>query len=157
MNLGGALNPTANLAAIKQDENLKIWTPRGMVDPKLRAAQRVVEQYDPNLMLARHEGTGDWCVFLTEKASPFGLPFPVIGLGPELPPPDEIEKRLMQADTARRGREILDQLERKNAAIKADREARMDDASGIAAEALEWGFRKQGAHPSPRIFVPRSL
>lgn len=128
-----------------------------MVDPKLRAAQRVVERYDEKLMLARHEGTGDWCVFLTEKASPFGLPYPVIGLGTELPPPEEIERRLIMADTARRGHEILRHLEQENAKIEAAKLAKVDEASGIAAEALEWGFRKQDAHPNPRIFVPRSV
>ena len=145
------------LLQAKRDPEPRIWTPGGMVDPEIRAAERVVTQYDERLMLARHELTGDWVVWLKPRANPFGnAPYPVVGLGSSLPAPAEIEHRLKRADTARRGDEILREMDEANARLKAERNRAADEGSGIAAEALEWGFRKEGAHPSPRIFVPRS-
>lgn len=144
--------------ALRADQAPRIWTPTGMVDRELRKAQRVVEQYDERLMLARHEGTGDWCVWLKPKANPFGdLPYPVIGLGPTLPSPEEIERQIVKADAARRGDEILREINAANDKLRAEKERAADDASGQGAEALEWGFRKMSAHPTPRIFVPRSV
>jgi hypothetical protein len=145
----------SDLIAVKQAPELRLWTPQGVVDPTTSRAKRVVEQYDERLMLARHEGTGDWCVWL--KKGPFGgEPFPVVGLGKELPDPETLERRLMQADTARHRDKILRDMNANNERIRAAEREAADQASGIAAEALEWGFRKEGAHPSPRIFVPRN-
>jgi hypothetical protein len=133
----------------------RLWVPgHGVVEAGIGRASRVVEDYDERLMLARHEVTGDWCVFL--KKGPFGEPYPVIGLGRELPSNDEIHERLLAADTARRGEQILREMNAHNARLKAPIDDAADTATGIGAEALEWGFRKQGAHPSPRIFVPRT-
>ena len=140
---------------VKAAPETRLWIPgHGLVEAGIARASKAVEQYDERLMLARHEVTGDWCVFL--KKGPFGEPFPVIGLGRDLPSPEQITERLQAADTARRGEKILREMNAHNARLKAPIDDAADTASGIGAEALEWGFRKQGAHPIPRIFVPRS-
>ena len=91
------------------------------------------------------------------KKGPFGEPFPVIGLGPDLPSNEEIRSKLERADTARRGEQILREMNAHNAKIKEPTDKAADEATGLGAEALEWGFRFQGVHPSPRIFVPRGV
>lgn len=146
------------LIRVKLEPDLKIWTPTGMVDPRTRAAERAVKEYDSNLFLARHEVTGDWCAFMSHN--PFTgehAPFPVVGFGRELPSADDVREALTRADTARHGQRILDEANRTNDALQEPGRRAADDAAGITAEALEWGHRKLGSHPSPRIFVPRSV
>lgn len=129
-----------------------------MVGHEIRAAEEMVRLYDERLMLARHEMTGDWVIWLKPRANPFGdAPYPVIGLGPDLPAPAEIEQRLRRADAARRGDEILREINQANDEIQRENKRASDEATGIAAEALEWGYRKMDAHPSPRIFVPKGV
>lgn len=142
-----------SLVRVKSAPELRLYVPgQGMLSVAESRAKRAVEEYDERLMLARHELTGDWCVFL--QNGPFGEPYPVIGLGQDLPHPDDIKKRLYQADAVRRGEEILDQINRHNESIQQRIEDAASEGSGIAAEALEWGFRRMGSHPHPRIFVP---
>jgi hypothetical protein len=150
----GALLSDA-LIRVKTAADTRLWIPgHGLVEAGIARASKIVEDYDEKLMLARHEVTGDWCVFL--KKGPFGEPFPVIGLGKELPSSQEITDKLLAADTSRRGDQILRDLNAHNERLREPKRSAADTASGIAAEALEWGFRKQGAHPIPRIFVPRT-
>lgn len=145
-----------SLTRVKQAADQRLWLPRhGKVDVKTSACIRTVENYDEALMLGRHEQTGDWCVFL--KRGPFGEPFPVLGLGRELPAPEEIRERLIKADTKRQGTRVLDEIEREQADRSAALEARASEASGVTAEAYEWGHRRMGSHPSPRIFVPAGI
>lgn len=139
---------------------LRLWTPAGEHDLTTAPARRVVEQYDENLMLARNVDTGDWCVYLKPRANPFGQtdkPFPVIGLGPELPSPETIQRRLYQADAKRRGDQILNDMNSHNESLMQPKRIAADTGTGIAAEVFEYGFRKMGAHPIPRVFVPRSV
>ena len=141
---------------VKQASDTRLWVPgHGLVEASIARASKAVDEYDEALMLARHELTGDWCVFL--KKGPFGEPFPVVGLGRDLPGPQEIQRRLYHADAKRRGNEILDQINRHNDELQQPGRDSADTAEGIAAEAYEWGFRKMGAHPTPRVFVPRSV
>ena len=57
----------------------------------------------------------------------------------------------------RRGSEILDAINRHNDEISQKFEDAADNASGEAAEALEWFNRKEGLHPVPRIFVNKDV
>ena len=133
----------------------QLWLPgQGLVPAHMRAAQTAVEEYDQDLTLGRHEQTGEWVVLL--KRGPEGRPFPVFGLGIELPAPEYIKKRLFESDVRRSGAEIVMQIRRKQEMAEKESRRVAGDAAGHAAEALDWGFRKEGKHPSPRIFVPSS-
>ena len=144
-------------------EETRLYLPDGSeYDPAIRGVQRAVEEYDERLVLARHEITGDWVVFIKlERNSPLstdqGNLYPVVGLGPELPDVEEVRKRLYQADARRHGSKLLDQINDHNDRLRQERRAAADEAIGETAEALEWGFRKEGWHPQTRIFVPRGI
>jgi hypothetical protein len=130
-----------------------LWIPgRGELALDERAAARAVEEYDADLMLGQDRRTGDWVVLI--KRDP---PYPVYGLGPRLPSPDEIKRQLYTADVRRHGGKIVEGLERVNSQLRKELRDRASDSTGEAAEALEWGFRKLGAHPFPRIFIPKGV
>lgn len=134
-----------------RDEEQKLWIPgQGMVPAHMRAAMRVVEEYDDRLILAKHEGTGDWVAFV--QLGPDRM-FPVIGFGRELPQPDEIRRILEEADTRRHGTKILQQIERENARIQREKRAAATEAIEEAAEYADFGFRKF-AGIKTQIFVP---
>lgn len=130
-----------------------IWTPSGLLGIEERAAVRAVEEYDPDLTLGMDMRNKNYVVLL-KTGGPEGQPFPVFGLGTRLPSPDEITRRLYEADVRRHGGKIAQQLEKRNEARRKELELRADEGTQAAAEAYEWAFRKLGAHPFPRIFVP---
>lgn len=146
---------TESLLRVKQAEQ-RLWLPgHGVVDKTISACIRAVESYDESLVLGRHELTGDWCVFL--KRGPYGDPFPVIGLGQQLPSPEEITQRLVKSDTKRNGTRLLDEITSQNERRRKELDDRSSEAAGMTAEAFEWGHRRMGSHPSPRIFVPAGI
>lgn len=129
-----------------------IWLPgAGTVPVAVLEARRAVQDYAPDLDLAQDQRNGQWVVVMEGND---GQPFPVFGLGERLPGRDEIMEKLYKHDVRRHqgklARTILKRQDAKRAALEADRQAEI----GEAAEALEFGFRKQGKHPNPRIFVP---
>lgn len=136
-------------------EEQKLWIPGlGEVDPRVSAAQRVVREYDERLELARHEITGDWVVYV--KVDRDWL-YPVIGIGPELPAnAEDLRQRLRKADTRVHGDKILRQINENNERIRRESRRRGLEADEAVAEALEWGFRREGVLPR-KVFVPRSL
>lgn len=134
-----------------------IWLPGvGLVPSYVRSAQKAVEEYDPDLRLARDEEANQWVVLLTNTPSEFngGRPHPVLGLGYELPAPEEIKRRLYMADTRRRGREIVRDLMRRQDERRAELRRETDDAAGEVAEAMDTALHLMKRHPVPRIFVP---
>ncbi len=134
-------------------EQAQLWLPGwGMVPPQVAMAQKAVEEYDADLLIARNQETGDWVVLLDSRRE-VG-PHPVLHLGPELPGHDEIKRRLYQADVRKRGHKIVDDIARARAAEEARMKSITDDAAGEVAEALEVLARREGRHASPRIFVP---
>lgn len=134
----------------------QVWLPgQGLVPAYIRAAEEAVTEYDADLSLGRHEQTGEWVVLL--KRGPMTESHPVFGLGVELPAPEEIKKRLYQADVRRHGGKIAEALDRADAIRRKALRDEVEDETGIAAEALEWAHRKSGTHPSPRIFVPKGV
>lgn len=143
------------LERVREHEQ-RLWVPgRGVVDLRIERIQRAVEAYDSRLVLARHELTGDWVIFV--KLGPDDL-YPVIGLGPELPrSPEEVTQRLARADSRRHTESLLDQINRRNEAIRKAKRDAADEAIGETAEWFEWGYRREGWHPSPRIFVPSDI
>lgn len=140
------------LQRVRQAGPEHIWIPgRGNLTAAESEAQRFIEEYDERFVLARHNVTGDWVIFV--KLARDDL-YPVMGLGREIPPLEEIKRRMYQADALRRGDEIRQEINRRNEDIQKAKRAAADAAIGETAEHLEWGYRREGWHPNPRIFVP---
>lgn len=130
-----------------------IWLPgAGSVPAHIRTAQQAVEAYDSRLELGFNERNGDWVVLWRD--GPDGAPYPVLGLGKELPGYEEIQRLLYQGDTVRRGGEVVRDVIRRNEAQKAAGRAEMSDRAGEVAEVLEHAFRRMGKTSYSRIFVP---
>jgi hypothetical protein len=115
-------------------------------------ASSAVSDYDPGLSLGRVESTGIWTVFV--KDGPDGRPFPVFELGRELPPYDQIQRRLYESDVRRHGHKIVEQVQRRNDAVKAGYDKKAHEAAEETAEHIEHGMRKLGTLPKLRVFVP---
>lgn len=114
-------------------------------------AARIVEEYDPALVLGQLHG--QWTVFV--RNGPIeGNPFPVLGLGHELPSPDQIQRKLYQSDTQRHGGKIAERVDRINAEKQRDARRKGDEGAGETAAYFDWAARQMGVHPEPRIFVP---
>lgn len=126
---------------------------RGMVDSDVVAVDRVVNEYDERLYFDRNQESGQWCVFL--KTPPAEPDLPIFGWD-YIPDGEAALRRIYQADALRHGEEILHQMDRDNDERMRPYEEATQDAIGEVAEGLEWGFRKMGKHPNPRIFVPSS-
>lgn len=132
-----------------------IWLPgEGVVSLDIKRAQRTVKEYDERLELAQHEVTRDWVVFI-KLAN--GMLYPVLGFGKNVPSPDALKERLYKSDTLRHGSKILDDVNRRNAAVEAEYDKSFKEDCDTTAEAFEWGYRKLGINPTNRIFVPRGL
>lgn len=129
----------------------QLWTPQGYIPPHIREARQAVEDYDANLSIGQHEQTGEWVILLKR---PTGETVPIFGLGPELPSREVITERLYKSDVRRHGGKIAVAMERRDEQRRKDAARAADDATGEAAEGFVWAARKDGSHPSPRIFVP---
>lgn len=135
-----------------QVRNEEIYLPDGrrMNVYELQAA-RVIEEYDPSLILGQLHN--QWTVFL-RNGPVEGYPFPVLGLGHELPSPEQIQRRLHDADTRRHGGKIAQRVDRANEEKKREARRRSDQAAGETAEAFDTAAHLMKQHPTPRIFVP---
>jgi hypothetical protein len=133
------------------NEEQKLYIPgQGYVDMHLKRAMKAVEDYDDRLILARHEGTGDWVAFI--QLGPDRM-FPVIGFGKDLPQPDDIRRTLERADTHRHGDKLLRQIQETNDRLQREKRAAVNEAIEEAAEYADFGFRKfRGL--KPHIFIP---
>ena len=131
-----------------------LWIPgQGFVPSHIRSSMQAVSEYDADLSLARDENAGgQWVILL--KSGPEGRPFPVLGLGYELPAPEAIKKKLYMSDTRRRGREIVADIQRNNDSIQARSREKLSEAGSEVAEVIEWALRKKGQIPDSKIFVP---
>jgi len=130
-----------------------LWLPgTGYVPSYIRNAMKALEEYDPDLSLARD---GDQWVIMLNRG-PEGRGFPVLGLGFDLPAPEEIKRRLHQGDTRRRGREIVAEVDRHNEARKKSLRGAVRDGAEEFADALSTAYHIKKVHATPRIFVPSS-
>lgn len=123
------------MARVKESET-RIWTPEGMVAADVIRAKREVESYDENLTLGRHALTGDWCIWL--RQGPDKPPYPVLGIGRELPEPGVLQERLRAADTRIHGDDMLRRMNAENEQLRAAESREAEDATGQLAEALAW-------------------
>lgn len=132
-----------------------LWVPGKTDDYAAWKVNKAVNAYDEDLAFGRNDETGQWCVFMRQGTSSVATAgdLPILGFN-EVPHPDDAIARLQSADARRRGREILDELNKHNENINAERKARADDGITATAEGFEWGFRKMGKHPQSRVFVP---
>lgn len=124
---------------------------RGMVDSDVLAVDRALNEYDERLYFDQNAQTGQWCAFL--KTPPSEPDLPIFGWD-YVPDPEGAIRRIYQADSLRHGAEILNQIDRANDERNRPYDEAVENATGEVAEAMEWGFRKMGAHPTSRIFVP---
>lgn len=130
-----------------------IWLPgAGMVPAHIRTAQQAVEAYDSRLELGFDERNNQWVVLWKDAVD--GAPYPVLGLGYELPSYEEIQRLLYMGDTVRRGGDVVRDVNRRNEKRKAESRAEASDRAGEVAEALEHAFRRMGKTSYNRIFVP---
>jgi len=131
----------------------ELWVPGyGNVPVGMSAAAQAVNEYDPDLAIGQDERNGDYVVLL--KRGPGGTAFPVLGLGPTLPAPEEIKRRLYKADTRRRAREIVADIERVNERKRQELRRQTSDGAGEVAETMDTALHLMKRHPVPRIFVP---
>lgn len=133
-----------------------IWLPgTGLVPAHIRSAQEAIEAYDSRLELGFNERNGEWVVLW--KDGPDGAPYPVLGLGRELPGYEEIQRLLWQGDTVRRGGEVVRDVIRRNEKRKAEGRAELKDRAGEVAEALEYAFRRMGKTSYSKVYIPKGL
>lgn len=134
-----------------------LWLPgQGVTGTDERAAAEAVVAYDPTLILGQNRETGEWIVFL-RKGPHEGEPFPVLGLGNRLPAADEITRTLYAKDVRRHGEKLYEAIYRKQQAQLAELNRQAGERTGVAAEYMDHAFRKMGAHPSPRVFIPAGV
>ena len=133
-----------------------IWVPPSVGFKEETAVRTAVKEYDPNLDFGRNENTGQWCIFLKHGTSQATSKndLPILGFD-SVPHPDAALRRLHQADALRRGREIMDSIERHNDSIRDGLERETDDAGGQLAETFEWAFRKMGKAPHSKTIITR--
>lgn len=131
----------------------KLYIPgMGEVNLEEYRVHRAVQEYDERLMFGRNEDTGDWCVFVK---MPHGEnPIAVLGFGTELPTPEEAVRRADAANTRKYGQQIREQMEAHNDKLRAEKEKASEELAEIGAEIMEYAYRKAGAHPAPRVFMP---
>lgn len=114
----------------------------------------VIAENDPEgkLTLGRHNTTGEWVLFLKPRAHPYGLdaPYPVLGLGTDLPDPQELRELLYRTDTRRNGDQILKDIHANNEKLRAKSRTAADDGIEIAAEAAESFLHRQSLTPHHR-------
>jgi len=128
-----------------------IWLPgAGELNFRELHAARAVEEYDADLTLGQDKASGQWAVFLPAAD---GHPFPVLGLGHELPAPEQIKELLYRHDVRRNGRAILAEMAAH--ADKSDREfaSKVDDANTAVSEAIASHMNSEGTHPFPTIHM----
>lgn len=135
--------------------SVRLYVPgHGMVDASAYRVQKAVKEYDERLLFAQNTETGQWCVYIQPERD--AEPLPIVGFN-EIPSPERVCRELYQRDALRRGTEILDEVNARNAAIKQKYEDAAAEGSAIAAEGFEWGFRQMGAAPTTKIFIPNSI
>jgi hypothetical protein len=112
---------------------------------------RAVREYDERLFFARNAETWDWCVFVRmPRPEPA---YPVIGFGQELPPVDEVMRRVYRADAHKHGFEIYDEILASQEAYKKKYRDAADEASEESAEVVEHFLRQHGKSPVIKVFM----
>lgn len=112
---------------------------------------RAVKEYDERLFFARNAETWDWCVFIRMPGDEPA--YPVIGFGQELPPLDEVVRRVYRADAHRHGWAIYDEIMASQEAYKKKFRDAADDSTEESAEVVEHFLRGHGKSPVIKVFM----
>ena len=116
-----------------------IWVPPSHYDKMAVDVRLAVREYDPELNFGINEANGQWCIFMERH----GERIPILGFA-GIPHPDDALKRLYNSDTRRHGSKILDDLNKHNEKIQAEKKYAVDEAAGELAEVAEYGAREDG-------------
>jgi hypothetical protein len=140
-----------------------IWIPGslGVVDVSTWRLSQKIKEYDERLVLARNEDNGQWCVFIRmPRGGDWPELMPILGL--TQPPHDardlddqEVMHRIWNADTARHGTKILDDIVNTNADIRTGYEAKTNEAAAQVAEVAASVLQRAGKAPSTSFPVTR--
>lgn len=144
-----------------------IYVPgRGAVDLDCRRVDAAVNEYDERLFAARNPRNGLYTVFV--KMSPFtdwltddGLDvdgqrcLPVMAFPEGFPETHEVLRRLHETDALRRGTEILDEINKKNAQLAEPSRRAASEHAGELAEVMESAMHRQGKTPYHRSLRKR--
>ena len=116
---------------------------------------RAVREYDERLFFARNAETWDWCVYIKmPRPEPA---YPVIGFGQELPPVDEVMRRVHNADAHKHGYQIYDEIMASQEAYKKKFRDAADEASEESAEVVEHFLRQHGKSPVIKEFITADI
>jgi len=116
---------------------------------------RAVREYDERLFFARNADTWDWCVYI--KMPRPEEPYPVVGFGKELPRLDDVMMRIYNADTARHGWQIYDEIVKSQEKYRKDLRYKGDQASEESAEVVEHFLRQHGKSPVIKEFITADI
>jgi hypothetical protein len=129
-----------------------IWLPgAGELRFDELAVARAVEEYDPDLTLGQDKASGQWAVFLPRRDG--GDPFPVLGLGHELPSADKVKEILYRHDVRRNGRGIVAEMEAHQRAAEQEFDAKVDEATDELAQAIASHMNSEGTSPFPTVYM----
>lgn len=111
------------------------------VDDELR-------KYDERLYLKLHPMTGDYCVYVRQPIWSTLEDIAVLGLG-ENPPTDwwVVLNKIREMDTLNHASNMLEETNKHNDRLRAERKAFSDAKIFEGAEALEYALRREGKSP----------
>jgi hypothetical protein len=132
----------------------------GDVEPALYRIAQAVEQYDERLFLGRLPEDGKLYVFVKMPRDMGIPPMTVFGLAAvqhegEFPTPEQVIKKLHEADTTRHAGRLIDRINAANAKVKKDRDAQGLDKRRDVYERLEFYLRQLGYSPVIKSTRPR--
>lgn len=138
-----------------------MWLPgsRGVTDLAVWRVQEAVNRYDARLHVGRNEDNGQWCVFIrTRPGGDWPELYPVLGLtepphDPRTLDPRDVLNRIWNADTLRRGQEMIDWLEKTQEEYRAKEAKASLEVAEIGAEVMEFAHRLSGTHPETRVYM----
>lgn len=124
---------------------------RGTYNIDAERVNKAVQNHDDRLRFGFNETNGDWVVYILMPrdfdAAYYieGNPvYPIMGYGKEIPNISQAISRLKNADTRGRGMRILDEMNKANEKVKAEREDVGNEALDEVAERIEFEARKAG-------------
>lgn len=114
---------------------------------------RAVNEYDERLSFGWHEQNQDWVVFMKMPHKESFPNQPILGFGNTVPTPEKAVQRLREADTLRTGESIINDMNRRNAGLKAAIQSKAGEATEDAAERIDSANRKHGFLDKNKFFV----
>lgn len=121
----------------------QIYLPgHGMVDLSVKRAHDAAVEYDERLSFKLHEESQQYAVYISMPHGSDPPELPVLGFGYEVPHPDEVKRRLYEADSLRHGDELRRDMNRRNAERLKEQEYARSQKVADGAERIEHGVRK---------------